>query len=149
MFEVWLDKKWDLDFVPSFATDLDLVQPTVLAHLTLHLQIGIVLAAYFSFINFVEISRWKVLGSTRYNVSVVRDHWCCIWLSTFIRFPTEFTSGPQSNLLHSFSQDGFSYRPLLVLLKLCGLDGPWRKNGSLISDILFQFSFYFFHIVHI
>lgn len=45
--------------------------------------------------------------------------------------PNEFTAIPQSNLLHSFS-----YKLLLVPLKLCDLDGPWRKNSNLISDIL-------------
>lgn len=50
--------------------------------------------------------------------------------------PSEFTTVPQSNLLHSFSQGSFSCKPLLVPLKLCDLDGPWRKNSNLMSDIL-------------
>lgn len=74
MFEISSDKKKIKIFVSSFATDLDLMQLTLLAHLTLYLQIGIILAAYFSFINFVEICRQKALGSTKCDVSVVRDY---------------------------------------------------------------------------
>lgn len=49
------------------------MQLTLLAHLTLYLKIGVTLAVHFSFIDFVETSRQKALGSTKCDVSVVRD----------------------------------------------------------------------------
>lgn len=136
MFEISPDKKIRSWLCSQFCHRPWPVQLTLLAHLILYLKIGVIIAAHLSFRSFVQISRQKVLGSTKCDVSVVRDYWCYIWLSEFIGFPTEFTTMPHSNLLNSFSQDSFSYWPLLALFKLCDLDGPQRKNSNLISDIL-------------
>lgn len=63
MIEISLVKKIkDLDFVPSFATDLDLVQLTLLARLTLYPQIRILLAVWFSFISFCRDLQAESIG---------------------------------------------------------------------------------------